>query len=106
MLGLIVFNAYAYLPAHLNAFRGKSGITAGPLQVVQQAGLHDAIVFIPGDTHWNDFAVYFSANSPTLDSEVVYAIYRTPQQARAVRDVYPHRTCYLQEQARLVPCAF
>jgi 4-amino-4-deoxy-L-arabinose transferase-like glycosyltransferase len=106
LVGLIMFNAYSYLPAHLNAFRGKSGITAAPLQVARQAGLHDAIVFIPGDKHWYDFAIYFSANSPTLDSEVVYAIYRTPQQASAVRKLYPDRHCYLQEETRLVPCAF
>jgi hypothetical protein len=90
----------------LNAFRGKSGITTAPLQAVREAGLHDAIVFISGQTHWYDFAVYFSANSPSLDSDVVYAIYRTPQQAHAVRDLYPGRTCYLQEEVHLVPCDF
>jgi 4-amino-4-deoxy-L-arabinose transferase-like glycosyltransferase len=106
LVGLILFNTFSYLPPHLNAFRGKSGITATPLQVARRAGLHDAIVFIPGSTHWYDFAVYFSANNPTLDSEVVYAIYRTPQQAHAVRALYPERRCYLQEETRLAPCAF
>ena len=69
------FPTMVFLPPNLNAFRGKSGITAAPLRVAQKAGLTNAIVFVPGVDHWYDFAVFFSANSPTLDSDVVYAIY-------------------------------
>ena len=106
LIALTLYNALVFLPPNLNAFRGKSGITAAPLRVAQKAGLTNAIVFVPGVDHWYDFAVFFSANSPTLDSDVVYAIYGNEPQARAVRDLYPDRDCYVQSESELLPCPF
>jgi hypothetical protein len=94
------------LPRRLSAYRGKSGITAAPLQVVENAGVTQAMVFVTGYEYWWDFAVFFSANNPTLDSDVVYAIYHNPVQARAVRELYSDRPCYVQNQAQLLPCPF
>jgi 4-amino-4-deoxy-L-arabinose transferase-like glycosyltransferase len=106
LIGLVLYNGLIFLPAQLSAFRGKSGITAAPLRVVQDAGITNAIVFVADDTHWYDFAVFFAANSPTLDTDVVYAMYRNEQQARAVKDLYPGRLCYVQSQNRLRACSF
>jgi hypothetical protein len=106
LIGLVLYNALVFLPPNLNAFRGKSGITAAPLRVVQEAGATDAIVFVTGVDHWYDFAVFFSANSPTLDSDVVYAIYHNLPQAKAVKDLYRNRDCYVQSDTRLRPCPF
>lgn len=106
LIGLVFYNALAFLPPNLNAFRGKSGITATPLHVVEEARLTNTIVFVTNVEHWYDFAVFFSANSPTLDSDVVYAIYHNQPQARAVRYLFPGRTCYVQDQAQLRPCPF
>ena len=106
LIGLVLYNGLVYLPPNLSLFRGKSGITAAPLQAAQEAGLTNAIVFVTDVEHWYDFAVFFSANSPTLDSDVVYAIYHNPQQALAVRDLFRDRDCYIQSQAWLQACPF
>jgi hypothetical protein len=77
--------------------------------VVQEADLTNALVFVDGVGLWFDFAVFFAANSPTLDTEVVYAIYHNDLLARQVRALYPDRACYLQGakgSTRLLPCPF
>jgi len=106
LLGLVLYNGLAFLPPHLGAFQGKSGITAAPLQVARDAGLTNAVVFVTDYELWYDFAVFFAANNPTLDQGIVYAIYRNDQQARAVRSLYLDRDCYVQRQSRLLPCHF
>jgi 4-amino-4-deoxy-L-arabinose transferase-like glycosyltransferase len=106
LIALVLYNGLVFLPVQLGAFWGKSGITAAPLRVVQDAGITNAIVFVTDYEHWYDFAVFFAANSPTLDSDVVYAIYRNERQARAVEALYPGRSCYIQSQSRLRACPF
>jgi len=106
LIALVLYNASVFLPPNLNAFRGKSGITAAPLEVVEDAGLTDAIVFVTDVDHWYDFAVFFSANSPTLDSDVIYAIYHNRPQAQAVKELFPNRDCYIQDETQLRPCHF
>ncbi|GAB4531303.1 MAG: hypothetical protein Kow0063_10400 [Anaerolineae bacterium] len=106
LIGLVLYNGLVFLPPNLLAFRGKSGITAAPLRVVQEANVTHALVFVTNVEHWYDFAAFFSANSPTLDSDVVYAIYHNQSQAHAVRDLFPDRDCYIQDQAQLRPCPF
>jgi 4-amino-4-deoxy-L-arabinose transferase-like glycosyltransferase len=106
LIALVLYNGLVFLPVQLRAFQGKSGITAAPLRVVQDAGITNAVVFVAGYEHWYDFAVFFAANSPTLDSDIVYAIYRNEQQARAVKHLYPNRYCYVQSHNRLRACSF
>ena len=106
LITLVFYDTLVFLPTTLKAFRGKSGITPAPLHVAQEAGLTNAIVFIPDVEHWYDFAVFSAATSPTLDSDVVYAIYGNEPQAQAVRALYPDRGCCLQRQTQLVPCPF
>ena len=106
LIGLVLYNGLAFLPPHLRAFQGKSGITAEPLHVIQDAGVTDAIVFVTEVEYWYDFAVFFSVNSPTLDSDVVYAIYHNRPLAQAVKDLFPNRECYVQSEAQLRPCPF
>jgi len=106
LIALVLYNALVFLPPNLRTYQGKLGITSASLKVVQNAGVTNAIVFITGVEHWYDFAEFFSANSPTLDSGVVYAIYHNHPHAKAVRDLFPGRDCYIQTKTRLHPCAF
>ncbi len=106
LVALVIFNSFVFLPPHLNVFRGKYGVTAAPLQVVEDAGISDTIVFVPDVEHWHQFAVFFAANRPTLDSDVVYAIYYNARQAEAVRGLYPDRGCRILRKEQLFPCAF
>jgi hypothetical protein len=103
---LVFYSGLAFLPPRLSAFRGKYGVTAAPLRVAQDAGVANALVFVTPYQHWYDFAVFFAANSPTLDSDVVYAVYRSDSQAQAVKALYPERHCYVQRQDQLWPCDF
>jgi 4-amino-4-deoxy-L-arabinose transferase-like glycosyltransferase len=106
LITLVLYNGLASLPPRLSAFQGKSGITAAPLRVVQDAGITKAIVFVTEYEHWYDFAVFFAANSPNLDSDVVYAIYRNEQRAEDVKALYLDRPCYIQNQTQFLPCPF
>jgi hypothetical protein len=106
LAALVLYSSLAFLPPQLNVYRGKYGITAAPLRVAQDAGLTDALVFVTGVEQWYDFAVFFAANSPTLDSEVVYAIYRNKAHAQAVKASFPRRRCSVQTENRLLPCDF
>jgi 4-amino-4-deoxy-L-arabinose transferase-like glycosyltransferase len=104
VIALVAYNVVVFLPPELARFRGRYGVTAAPLETVRRAGLHHALVFVAGAPDWNDFAVFFAANNPTLDSDVVYARYRNPIEASAIRAAYPDRTCVLQVGDRLAPC--
>jgi 4-amino-4-deoxy-L-arabinose transferase-like glycosyltransferase len=104
LVGLTLTSGLFFLPPQLEVFRGRYGVTAAPLQPVQRAGLQHALVFVEGVVRWTDFAVFFAADSPTLDSSVVYAISLGDAQDRAVRQAFPGRTCYVQRQMQLSPC--
>ncbi len=106
LIALVLYNGLVFLPVQLIAFQGKSGITAAPLRAVEEASITNAVVFVDDHEHWYNFAVFFAANSPTLDTDVVYAIYRNERQARAVKSLYPGRSCYVQGQSQLQPCHF
>ena len=106
LLLLVIFNDLVFLPPHMSVFRGKYGVTAAPLQVVEDAGIKNAIVFEADGEHWNRVAVFFAANSPTLDSDVVIAIYCNARQADAVRGLYLDRGCHILPKEQLFPCAF
>jgi 4-amino-4-deoxy-L-arabinose transferase-like glycosyltransferase len=104
LVALVIYNGWVFLPPQLDVFRGRYGVTVAPLQPVQQAGLRRALVFVAGVQHWTDFAVFFAADSPTLDSTVVYAISGGAAQNQAVREAFPERACYVQRDMKLSPC--
>jgi hypothetical protein len=106
LAGLVLYNGLVFLPPNLAMFRDRNGVNTAPLQVVRRAGVKNALVFTSPYEHWHDFAVFFAANSPTLDSDIVYAVYRNPVQAQAVKALYPERQCYLYSPTRLQPCPF
>jgi hypothetical protein len=70
---LIVVNLGLYLPWQLHVYRGLYGITSEPREVLQEAGLHNALVIVRDENGWKDYSVAFSLNRPTLDGDVVYA---------------------------------
>lgn len=104
LVGLVAYSALVFLPPELAPFRGRYGVTAAPLEVVRRAGVHHALVFVADTPEWSDFAVFFAANSPTLDSDIVYARYRHPLEAAALRAQYRDRACYVQIGNHLARC--
>ena len=104
LVALVAYSGLIFLPPQLDVFRGRYGVTAAPLLPVKQAGLQHALVFVAGVQHWTDFAPFFAADSPTLDSTVVYAISESAAQDQAVREAFPGRACYVQHNLRITPC--
>jgi len=104
LAALVAYGGLIFLPPQLDVFRGRYGVTAAPLQPVEQAGLQHALVFVAEVHDWTDFAAFFAADSPTLDSTVVYAISGSSAQDQAVREAFPGRACYVQRDMLLVPC--
>ncbi len=104
----IIFVAYNLawtLPPLLHQQKGKYGITPRPLQIVAQANLTEpALVIIKNVDLWSDFAAPFSANSPTLDGPVVYAIDWGPEANRRLQVQFADRQCWELDDSGLTPC--
>ncbi len=105
---VIIFIAYNFtwnLPPLLTAQKGKYNITPAPLQVIERAKLSEpALVIVKNVEHWNDFAAPFTANSPTLDGVVVYAIDWGPNFNRRLRAQFKERTCWELQGEKLKHC--
>jgi 4-amino-4-deoxy-L-arabinose transferase-like glycosyltransferase len=72
---LLVYNLRVYLPAQIPVYQGYNFTSAASLNAVQRAGIHHALVFVashPSGTWWS-YGSVFSANSPHLDGDIVYA---------------------------------
>ncbi|MBI3968643.1 MAG: glycosyltransferase family 39 protein [Chloroflexi bacterium] len=92
---LVAVNVVTYLPFHLARFRGWYGITRANLDAVERAGIANALVFVAeANRSWDGYGSTFPANSPLLDSSVVFAMDRTPELNRAVAANFPRRELY------------
>ncbi|NJN97217.1 MAG: hypothetical protein HC875_25565 [Anaerolineales bacterium] len=104
----ILFTAYNLLwtlPLLLATQKGKYGITAAPLEVVEQAGLSEpALVIVKNVARWNDFAAPFAANSPTLAGPIVYASDEGAEMTKNLREQFKDRTCWELEGKELKRC--
>jgi hypothetical protein len=100
---LVAYAASVYLPPQLDLYRQNYNYaSARELHAVARAQLQHALVFVvtdPPDAWW-DYGVAFSANSPLLDGNVVYARDLGGEDAVLER-AYPHRTPYRLRGARL-----
>jgi 4-amino-4-deoxy-L-arabinose transferase-like glycosyltransferase len=75
LASFLAYNLAVYLPAQLPMYRGYNFVDASSLQAVARAHIHHALIFVdsnpPGE--WWSYGSVFSANSPTLDGDIVYA---------------------------------
>ncbi len=105
---VIGFTAYSFIwtfPPLLTDQKGKYNITFEPLRVVQTADLSEpALVIVKDVESWTDFAAPFTANSPTLDGAVVYAIDWGPRLMKQVRAQFAGRKCWELQDGRLGHC--
>lgn len=101
----IAYNLIWNLPPLLGAQKGKYGITAAQLEIVEQAGLPEpALVIVKNVEQWSDFAAPFAANSPTLDGPIVYASDEGPEMTHKLREQFKDRTCWELEEGNLKRC--
>ncbi|HEY3108239.1 MAG TPA: glycosyltransferase family 39 protein [Chloroflexota bacterium] len=92
---LLTVNLSLYLPVQLAALHGYNYVSHRKLDAVERAGLHNAVVFV--DTgrpnEWWEYGMVFSANSPWLDTDVIYARDLGPLD-RDLMAHYPGRNFY------------
>jgi hypothetical protein len=72
---LFPYNLEAYWPTQLPLYHGYNFTSADSLDAVQNAHVHHALVFVVSNppTQWWSYGAVFPANSPLLNSDVVYA---------------------------------
>jgi hypothetical protein len=92
---LLGVNVAIYLPMQIASLYGYNYVSHKKLDAVERAGVHNAVVFV--DTgrpnEWWEYGMVFSANSPWLDTDVIYARDLGPQDARLMA-LYPGRAFY------------
>lgn len=75
MAGLISYNLIYYMPIQWGLYKDYNFVSPKALRLVEGAGLKNALVFVEHEPTWQwwNYGAVFSANSPLLDSNVVYA---------------------------------
>ena len=103
LIGVIAGNVLGYLPAIVGASRGYNGVSRARLDVVEQAGLANAVVFVRQDwPDWQPYGSVFPANGPLLDTSVIYALDLGPVENRRLMAEHPDRDAYLLDGLELV----
>ena len=99
LAALIALNVMMTIPAQFGLWRGLYGITNAPWLAVQQANLHHALVIVRGQSV-KDYEAVSWANSPTLDSDIVFAREMDTGIAHLIEQ-YSGRSIYLLEGTQL-----
>lgn len=100
---LLAFDVGLYIPSQLPGLKGYNYVSAASLDAVAHAGVHDAVVFTdPGPAaEWWNYGMVFSANSPLLDTDVIYARDLGAEDERLMA-LYPGRRFYRLRKTSLV----
>jgi hypothetical protein len=83
----------ANLPNRMREAHGFYGISRAQLEPIEQADLHNALVFVYAD-RWLEYGAMLAEMSPTLDDDVVYARGSGHDADAAVMAEYPGRAVY------------
>jgi len=102
-IGLSAVGLFTTTADRFDDARGFYGVSTDGLRALEAMHLHDALVFVPIE-HWTDFEPYSAANSPFLDTDVVYAVHFGAKDERLI-DAMPDRTPYVWANGVLTPWA-
>ena len=100
-VGLSVIGLCTTTVDRFNDARHYYGVDPSGLHSLQREDLHDALVFVSAE-EWTDFEPYAAANSPFLDTDVVYAV-DTGESNQLLIDAMPDRSAYLWADGVLTP---
>jgi hypothetical protein len=105
LLGLIVGNLVAVLPAQAYHQQGYNFVSGKRQAVVEAAGLPRALVLVPTTQPqaWWEYGSVFSANDPLLQRDVIYARDLGPATNQRTLAAFPDRAPYLLVDGRLLP---
>ncbi len=81
------------LPFRMGEAHGFYGVTRSQLEPIEEAGLHDALVFVYA-ARWLEYGAMLGEVSPLLDDDVVYARGQGEEYDAAVMAMYPDRAVY------------
>jgi hypothetical protein len=92
---LLLVNAFFYLPVKASLLRGYNFVSRDSIEAVERAGVTNAVVFVdPGPVaEWWNYGMVFSANTPRLDTDVIYARDLGPRN-RELMELFPNRNFY------------
>jgi hypothetical protein len=84
------------MPTQLRIYKGYNFTNADSINAVKEAGIHHALVFVDcgEDWEWWNYGAVFPQNSPTLDSDIVYARDLGWRENRKLMALYPDRKYY------------
>lgn len=97
---LLVVNLGINLPPRLAQARGFYGISRDQLRPIEEAGLHNALVFVKAE-RWLEYGAMLAGMSPLLDDDVLYARSEGEEANATVIADYPDRTVYYLEKGQL-----
>ncbi len=101
---LLVVNLGINLPPRLAQAKGFYGISRAQLSPIEQAEIHNALVFVKAK-RWLEYGALLTEMGPLLTDDVLYPRSTTPQADAAVMDSYPERTVYYLVNGELAPLA-
>ena len=102
LVAAVGLNLIGYLPPTILAHRGFNGISRARLDLVEQADLGRALVFVTQRSpDWQPYGSVFPANGPLLDGPIIFA--RDPGDAdnARLRAAHPDRRAYLLRDMQL-----
>ncbi len=90
---MVVAGLAINLPFRMREAHGFYGVTRSQLDPIEEAGLHDALVFVYAK-RWLEYGAMLGEASPLLDDDVVYARGQGEEYDAAVMATYPDRAVY------------
>lgn len=69
----VLYDLTVYLPAQVPLYQHYDYMSSGPIQAVQHADLHHALVFVVTRPEQWSYGEVFPGNSPLLNGDIIYA---------------------------------
>jgi len=93
--GLVAATAATYTPGFVESSHGYNQIDRSEVDTIEAAGVHNALILVANtDAEWQIYGSVFSANSPLLDDDVIYARDRGEPWNADLLAAYPNRAVY------------
>lgn len=104
LVGLLLFSLRFYWPSQLPLYKGYNYVSDAELRLVSRHHLHNALVFVRTEPSyaWWEYGSVFFANSPFLNSSVIYA-HDLGTADPELQAAFPVRSAYLLSGSRLIP---
>ena len=104
LLLLLSFNVFIYMPKLEADVAGWNQSNSAPLDAVNAAHIHNAIVFqVAQLKNWSSYGCVFDQNSPLIgSSDIIWAHHRGIQDLSLMHE-FPGRSYYLLNNATLTP---